>query len=87
MNSYQVIYRLMPTKKPKVTIYLTEAHKAELHRWAEEEKRSISNLVELLLEKILSDRTPPSPDNGEAPQTEPKQGQRQPSNRGKGKEG
>lgn len=86
----------MPTKKPKVTIYLTEDHKAELHKWAESEKRSVSNLVELLVEKALNDRLhptdrtqpPPPPSNGEASQPEPpKQGQRQPTKRGKGKEG
>lgn len=60
----------MPTKKPKVTIYLTEAHKAELHKWADSEKRSISNLVELLVEKALNDRIQSEP-NGDRPQPTP----------------
>lgn len=43
------------------------------------------------LRQVVTDRTqppPPTPDNGEASQTDPpKQGQRQMSKRGKGKEG
>ena len=43
----------MPSKRPKVMIYLSEEMKAELSAWAKQEKRSVSNLVTLLVEDAL----------------------------------
>ncbi|NEQ18836.1 MAG: hypothetical protein F6K28_02030 [Microcoleus sp. SIO2G3] len=46
----------MPTKKPKISIYLEESQKAELEAWAAEETRSLSNLATHLIEKALEQR-------------------------------
>ncbi|HEY9673827.1 MAG TPA: hypothetical protein V6D11_20470 [Waterburya sp.] len=44
----------MATKKPKVSIYLTDEQKAALEDWARREKRSISNLISVLVDEALS---------------------------------
>lgn len=45
----------MTTKKPKVTIYLSEEQKADLDNWAKSQKRSVSNLVSFLVDQALED--------------------------------
>jgi hypothetical protein len=47
---------IVTTKKPKVTIYLPTELKAELDNWAEEENRSVSNLVETVLKNAIANR-------------------------------
>ncbi len=72
----------------------------ELEQIAKGEMRTKSQMAAILLAEAIAvrrgttqkssedDRTPPPPSNGEASQPEPpKQGQRQPTKRGKGKEG
>jgi hypothetical protein len=44
------------TKKPKVSIYLPPELKEELDTWAEEENRSVSNLVETVIRDALAAR-------------------------------
>ncbi|WP_371723627.1 ribbon-helix-helix domain-containing protein [Dolichospermum sp. UHCC 0352] len=46
----------MATKKPKVSIYLPPELKTQLEDWAEEENRSVSNLVETVLKDAISNR-------------------------------
>uniref|UniRef100_A0A8J6ZLW2 Ribbon-helix-helix protein, CopG family n=1 Tax=Desmonostoc muscorum LEGE 12446 TaxID=1828758 RepID=A0A8J6ZLW2_DESMC len=46
----------MATKKPKVSIYLPPELKEELDTWAEEENRSVSNLVETVIRDALAAR-------------------------------
>lgn len=43
----------MPSKKPRVVIYLSEEIKAELDKWAEDERRTVNNLVSILIEDAL----------------------------------
>jgi hypothetical protein len=43
----------MATKKPKVSIYLSEEQKEALEAWAKREKRSISNLISVLVDEAL----------------------------------
>lgn len=55
----------MPTKK--ATVYFTCQHeiKASLEQWAEEEGRSLSNLVErIVLAALQQKQTPPEPEEG-----------------------
>ncbi|MUG91651.1 CopG family transcriptional regulator [Scytonema sp. UIC 10036] len=40
-----------PTKKPKISICITQEQKKILEEWAESETRSISNLVNHLIEQ------------------------------------
>jgi hypothetical protein len=46
----------MPSKKPRVMVYLSEENKQELDDWADEERRSVNNLITLLIEDALSKR-------------------------------
>lgn len=46
----------MTTKKPKVSIYLPPELKEELDTWAEEENRSVSNLVETMIRDAITTR-------------------------------
>lgn len=46
----------MGSKKPKVMIYLSEEQKEQLDSWAKQEKRSVSNLVGLLVDQALQAR-------------------------------
>jgi uncharacterized protein (DUF1778 family) len=46
----------MTTKKPRLTIYLTEERKQFLERWAEEEKRTLTNLVGLILDAAIDEK-------------------------------
>ncbi len=41
------------TKKPKVSIYLSDEQKTALEDWAKREKRSISNLISVLVDEAL----------------------------------
>ena len=47
---------VVATKKPKVSIYLPPELKTELDNWAEEENRSVSNLVETVLKDAIANR-------------------------------
>lgn len=44
-----------PTKKPKISIYISEEQKKILEEWADNETRSISNLVNHLIEKGIEE--------------------------------
>jgi hypothetical protein len=46
----------MPSKKPRVMIYLSEENKTELNDWAEEERRTVNNLLTIIIEDALSQR-------------------------------
>ncbi|MBR8840287.1 MAG: hypothetical protein DSM106950_41430 [Stigonema ocellatum SAG 48.90 = DSM 106950] len=43
-----------PTKRPKISIYVTDEQKAILEEWASKETRSVSNLVNHLIEQGIS---------------------------------
>jgi hypothetical protein len=43
----------MPSKKPRVVIYLNEETKADLDKWAIDERRTVNNLVNVLIEDAL----------------------------------
>ena len=43
----------MPSKKPRVVVYLNEEIKAELDKWAEDERRTVNNLINILIEDAL----------------------------------
>lgn len=43
----------MPSKKPRVVVYLSEEIKAELDKWAEDDRRTVNNLVNILIEDAL----------------------------------
>jgi hypothetical protein len=45
----------VPTKKPRTTIYLDEELMQALEERAKEEKRTISNLCNLLLEQAMNE--------------------------------
>ncbi len=47
---------IVTTKKPKISIYLSEEQKGELDEWAKEEKRSVSNLISVLVDEALENR-------------------------------
>ena len=47
---------IVTTKKPKISIYLSEEQKSELDEWAKEEKRSVSNLISVLVDEALENR-------------------------------
>lgn len=46
----------MPSKKPRVMVYLSEEDKEELDQWAKEETRTVNNLITRLIEHALSQR-------------------------------
>ncbi len=46
----------MTTKKPRLTIYLTEERKRFLEEWAETEKRTLTNLVGLILDAAIEEK-------------------------------
>ena len=43
----------MPSKKPRVVIYLNEETKIVLDKWAEDERRTVNNLINLLIEDAI----------------------------------
>lgn len=47
----------MATKKPKISIYLSDEQKEALEDWAKREKRSISNLISVLVDEALEKQT------------------------------
>jgi hypothetical protein len=49
----------MPSKKPRVMVYLSEEDKEDLDKWAKEERRTVNNLITLLIEDALSKRRKP----------------------------
>jgi hypothetical protein len=46
----------MTTKKPRLTIYLTQEKRTYLEKWAEKDKRTLSNLVGLLIDEAIEER-------------------------------
>jgi predicted DNA-binding protein len=43
----------MTTKKPRLTIYLSQEKRDYLEQWAEKDKRTLSNLVGLLIDEAI----------------------------------
>ena len=43
----------MPSKKPQILIRTTEENKKKIEAIAEEQKRSVSNLMEIIIEEYL----------------------------------
>jgi hypothetical protein len=43
----------MTTKKPRLTIYLTQEKRDYLEKWATKDKRTLSNLVGLLIDEAM----------------------------------
>jgi len=43
----------MTTRKPRLTIYLTPERKEFLDKWAEADKRTLTNLVGLILDEAI----------------------------------
>ncbi len=43
----------MPSKKPQILIRTTEENKRKIEAIAEEQKRSVSNLMEIIIEEYL----------------------------------
>ena len=46
-----------PTKRPKISIYISEEQKEVLESWAKSETRTVSNLVSHLIEKGINEYT------------------------------
>lgn len=46
----------MTTRKPRLTIYLTPEKKQYLEEWAEKDKRTLTNLVGLVLDEAMEKR-------------------------------
>lgn len=46
----------MTTRKPRLTIYLTPEKKQYLEEWAEKDKRTLTNLVGLLIDEAMERR-------------------------------
>ena len=46
----------MATKKPRLTIYLETQRKEYLEQWAKSEKRTLTNLVGLILDEAIDRR-------------------------------
>jgi hypothetical protein len=46
----------MTTRKPRLTIYLSPEKKQYLEEWAEADKRTLTNLVGLLLDEAMERR-------------------------------
>ncbi|MFH7029358.1 MAG: ribbon-helix-helix protein, CopG family [Heteroscytonema crispum UTEX LB 1556] len=55
MNYNQFLYFDVPTKKPRTTIYLEPELMEALEERAKQEKRTVSNLCNLLLEQAMSE--------------------------------
>ncbi|MGI2906802.1 ribbon-helix-helix domain-containing protein [Tolypothrix sp. VBCCA 56010] len=47
---------IMPSKKPKVMIYLDPDKLEVLKKWAESEHRSVNNLITMLLDKAIESK-------------------------------
>lgn len=47
-NSYE-----MATRKPRVTVYIEPECKKHLKEWATEEKRTLNNLITVILEEAV----------------------------------
>ncbi|AFZ01548.1 ribbon-helix-helix domain-containing protein [Calothrix sp. PCC 6303] len=55
MNYNQFLYFDVPTKKPRTTIYLEPELMEALEERAKQEKRTVSNMCNLLLEQAMSE--------------------------------
>lgn len=45
---------LMPSNKPRVVLYMDEDTLEELKEWADEERRSVTNLIKIFIEDALA---------------------------------
>jgi len=50
------IYEAMPSTKPRVVVYLDEETLDKLKAWAEEERRTVNNLVKIFIEDAISNK-------------------------------
>lgn len=55
-NVYMKTLSAMATKKPRLTIYLSPDQKQYLEEWAEEDRRTLTNLVGMLIDKAIEER-------------------------------
>ncbi len=55
MNYNQFLCHNVPTKKPRTTIYLEPELMQALEERAKEEKRTVSNLCNLLIEQAMNE--------------------------------
>ncbi len=55
MNYNQFVHYDVPTKKPRTTIYLDPELMKSLEERAKEEKRTVSNLCNLLIEQAMNE--------------------------------
>lgn len=55
MNYDQFLYFDVPTKKPRTTIYIEPELMQALEKRAKKEKRTISNLCNLLIEQAMNE--------------------------------
>ena len=55
-NVYKRTLLAMTTRKPRLTIYLTPEKKQYLEEWAEKDKRTLTNLVGLVLDEAMEKR-------------------------------
>jgi hypothetical protein len=55
MNYNQFLYFDVPTKKPRTTIYLEPELMQAIEERAKDEKRTVSNLCNLLLEQAMNE--------------------------------
>lgn len=44
----------MPSQKPRVTIYMDDQTLEKLKLWADEERRTVSNLVKIFIEDAIA---------------------------------
>ncbi|MEA5505000.1 hypothetical protein VB735_18190 [Halotia wernerae UHCC 0503] len=50
------IYEAMPSTKPRVVVYLDEETLDKLKAWAEEERRTVNNLVKIFIEDAIANK-------------------------------
>lgn len=56
MNSFQIELVDVPTKKPRITAVVDEEMQQYLEEWANEEERTLSNLVVVILKQAIEAR-------------------------------
>lgn len=56
----------MTTRKPRLTIYLTAEKKQYLEQWAEKDKRTLTNLVGLLIDEAMEKRQQEEEESGKS---------------------
>jgi hypothetical protein len=50
------IFESMPSTKPRVVVYLDEETLEKLKRWAEEDRRTVNNLVKIFIEDAIASK-------------------------------